>query len=348
MHRPVLEPTAASEIPRRRFLLGSFTLAAGSCLWPSLLSGCQATPVVPVQTSSSADAMDEALEMMAKLGPLSNHGPMAAEALVSLGQAGSVVPFVEAYKKRFTRSYPAPREAVTRDNWRSALGEGERNADWSVFFNRELNEARWQEVVKQWSATLAPGLAAAAAHGLIRTAHAVRSLSTGETALRLHELAEGLGYWAAYYQTLPEAPADHSAQLKPAQAIERIPLLPEEQRARGSIMAGLQSLKGFSPFGKVANLVPTSGKAELALSELTETFATVYLRNVSPRSFVTLLHSVTGLTAIRSLLPYVSEQTAQRLLHYGWQLGAGLYSIAGVGAGNTSAGYQERKIRRFD
>ena len=38
----------------------------------------------------------------------------------------------------------------------------------------------------------APGLSAAAAHGLLRTGHAVRSLAVKETDLRLRELAQGL------------------------------------------------------------------------------------------------------------------------------------------------------------
>ena len=52
-----------------------------------------------------------------------------------------------------------------------------------------------------------PGLMAGGTHGLIRTAHAVRALSEAATPpLRVEELASALGYWAAYYQTLPGVP----------------------------------------------------------------------------------------------------------------------------------------------
>ena len=51
--------------------------------------------------------MDQALEMMAHLAPLTNHGPIASEALVSLGRADSVVKFVTAYMKRFTSALSA-------------------------------------------------------------------------------------------------------------------------------------------------------------------------------------------------------------------------------------------------
>jgi len=322
----------SAKLPRRIFLRNTAALAAVAGVSPTLLVGCQSVSMTNTMTnairSANADVMDEALEMMAKIGPLTNHGPMAAEALVALGKREAVINFVQAYKKRFSRSYPLPREAVTKQNWREALGDEARSADWAAFFNKELNEESWEKVLGQWSENLAPGLSAAAAHGLIRTAHAARSLSVRDTALRRRELAEGLGYWAAYYQPLPETPGGKAEQLKPADAISKIPLLPSERRGRGSIMAGLQSLTSYTPFAPVANFVGSAGKPSVFLSELTETFATVYVRGASPRTFITLLHAVTGLTAIRSVLPYVSATTSQKLLHYGWQTGAGLYSIA--------------------
>ena len=50
---------------------------------------------------------------------------------------------------------------------------------------------------------LAPGLMAAATHGWLRTAHAVRGLGRRQTPERLAELARGLAYWAARYQEVP-------------------------------------------------------------------------------------------------------------------------------------------------
>ena len=58
---------------------------------------------------------------------------------------------------------------------------------------------------------LSPALIAAATHGLIRTSHAVRSLGVSDTPQRLHELAEGLGFWAARYHLLPGTPTGGTA-----------------------------------------------------------------------------------------------------------------------------------------
>ena len=334
----LMRQTTIDKFQRRRFMRAAASAATMTCLAPKLWPGAQAE--LNSAAATNIDAMEQALELFAGLAPLTNHGPMAAEALVALGRAESVVAFAESYKKRFSASSPATREAVTRANWRAALGDGQRVADWVNFFQRELKESPWSQVLARWVDALAPGLAAAAAHGLIRTAHAVRSLAVKETELRRRELAEGLGYWAAYYQPLPEALPEGSkaqtAKLKPAQAIRQVPLLPVEKRARGgSIMVGLRSLHDFPAFVATADLVEAKGEAEKVLSEVTETFATVYLQQVTPRNFITLIHAVTGPTALRSLLPYLSPSTTQKVLRYGWQAAAGLYSISGSGSPNA-------------
>ena len=304
-------------------------------LSPGLLSGCLSRPADGSSTSLGADTMDNALESMSGLAPFTNHGPMAAEALVTLGRAGAVAAWVEAYKKRFDSRAPGARHKVTKENWREALGDGSRVTDWTEFFNRELKEAAWPRVLERWAGVLTPGLAAAAAHGLIRTGHAVRSLSAKETELRRGELASGLAYWAAYYQPLPEAPNGAAKKLKPAQAIHDVPLLPAEKRLRGSIMVGLRSLDNFPPFAPTADLVEVTDDAGRFLSELTELFAAVYLKNVNPRNDLILIHTVTAATALRTLAPYLSPADTRKALRYGWQVAAALYSISGNGPANA-------------
>ena len=338
MVTPSPEQTNEVDLQRRNFMVQAVTAAAAVYLPSSALLGCQTAPAITA--SAGADVMDEALQMMSGLAPLTNHGPMAAEALVALGRAERVIPWVENYKKRFVSSYPNLRSPITRETWRAALGDGSRVADWTAFFNRQLKEATWTQVVGDWSTTLAPGLAAAAAHGLIRTGHAVRSLAVKETDLRRRELAEGLGYWAAYYQALPEAPEAKPEKIKPALAINQIPLLPVERRGGGSIMIGLTRLNDFPPFAPTADLVEIPDDADKFLSELTEPFATAYVRNVNPRNVITLVHTITGLTALRPLLPYLTAATRRVALRYAWQVAAALYSISAV---STSKALSEVK-----
>ena len=287
----------------------------------------------------SSEAIEAALSLLAPTGPeyhggLANHGPMAAEALVALERPDAVVPWVETYRKRLNE-HPAGPRPVDAKTWREALGVQGRVGDWIVFFRRELAERPWKAVLAEWTARLSPGVVAAAFHGAIRTAHAVRSLEAQETPARVHELAEGLGYWAATYNALPEAtpPARPVPGRRPSDAIAGVPELPAGRRvSNGNITDRLAPLDGFPPFASVADAVDPSGDPSAFLSDLTETFASVYLASVPPGSVITFLHGVTGPAAVRTLLPYVSAEERARLLRYTWQACASFASSNGFRA----------------
>jgi hypothetical protein len=177
-----------------------------------------------------------------------------------------------------------------------------------------------------------PGVVAAAFHGAIRTAHAVRSLEQEQTPARVRELAEGLGYWAATYNALPESPtpARPPAGRKPSGAIAAVPILPKDkQLSYGNITDRLTPLDAFPPFFAVADAVDPSGDPSAFMSDLTETFATVYLASATRGTVITFLHGVTGPAAVRTLLPYVSPEEQRRLLRYTWQACASFSSSAG-------------------
>ncbi|MEU7515596.1 questin oxidase family protein, partial [Streptomyces sp. NPDC042898] len=160
-------------------------------------------PIDPGDTSETSQAsdttgiLDEALERLHTTGPerngwLTNHAPMAVEALVHRGQAPTVHRWLDHYAHKLEELPPAHRP-VTADDWREALGDPARITDWTRFFARRLDgpEARpWREVLAEWWPRLLPGIAAGSTHPVIRTGHAVRTLLTGdETAPRRAELA---------------------------------------------------------------------------------------------------------------------------------------------------------------
>jgi hypothetical protein len=136
--------------------------------------------------TSDNGVLDEGLSRLAGTGPefrggLSNHGPMAAEALVRLGRADAVEPWLDAYLKKLDAS-PRPAGRVTDENWREALGALNRVADWEAYLHAQLAEEPWRDVFARWWPRLLPGVAAAATHGVIRTSHAARSLAAAEAA----------------------------------------------------------------------------------------------------------------------------------------------------------------------
>jgi Questin oxidase-like len=294
---------------------------------------------------SEYDVLDEALAMLAASGPefdggLSNHGPMAAEALCALGRPDAVVPWVTRYRRRLAPK-SAARSRIAPDQWRASLGEYSRAADWSAFFANELEDAPWRDVLARWVARLAPGIVAAATHGVIRTGHAARALAHGETTARRSELGEGLAYWAAAYRELPgRGLAPTSNPQRAARAIESVVTIPRERRGRNfaSIDDALRQLDTFEPFRDAIGLIDTSGDVGAAVSEVTATFARIYLANADQiGNAIAFIHCVTGNAAVRNLAPFVDDATTRAALRYGWQAAAGIYAVFGRNAAATVA-----------
>ena len=279
--------------------------------------------------------MEEALEFLAPYGPdlnngMTNHAPMAAEALCALGRAPAVMPWIERYGK-WLAPRPQARQRIVREAWRSALGQLERFADWSAFFERELQEAPWREVAARWTAALAPAVCASATHGVIRVGHAARSLAASESPARIRELAEALGYWPACYQTLPTDSPGTVGAARPRDAIASVPVVPPPQRHfAGTIVSSLEALNEFPEFAPVIGMIATGGTPAEVLSELTETFARVYLANACDTlSTIVFIHGVTSVAAVRSILPVLGDAVARQAIRYAWQAAAALYSAFG-------------------
>ncbi len=130
-------------------------------------------------TSESAGTLDEAYERLHATGPefdgfLSNHGPMAAEAMVRHGHDDMVGSWLDGYMRRL-EDFPRGLGPIGSD-WQDALGDLRRVADWTAFFRAEIAEQPWREVLNSWWPRLLPGVVAAATHGVIRVGHAVRAL----------------------------------------------------------------------------------------------------------------------------------------------------------------------------
>src|SRR5215471_5333639 len=320
-------------LSRRRLIGHAAIVASGMAAAPALVARSRGSSP---GGGRAAQAMEDALALLAKTGPeysgrLANHGPTAAEALVRLERYDAVVPWVESYRKRL-REHPAGVRPIDPKTWREPLGDGSRIGDWIAFFGARLEESPWRDVIGNWVPRLSPGIIVAAFHGVIRTAHAVRSLEAQETPARRRELAEGLGYWAATYIALPESrtpPRD--GRVAPSRALPRVQAVPAERRILyGNITDRLKPLGSFSPFAEVADFVDATGDPSAFVSDLTETFARAYLVNV-PRggSVITYLHGVTGPSAMRLLLPYLDPPARAAMLRYGWQGAAGVYAASG-------------------
>jgi hypothetical protein len=292
-------------------------------------------PSNPAARRASYAALDEALALLAAYGPetasgLTNHAPMAVEALCALGRPDAVIPWLERYRPSL-RPGPPARERIARGAWRSALARPERAGDWSAFFAAELEEAPWREVLARWVGRLAPGLCASATHGVLRVGHAARGLADAATAPRLRELADALASWASTYQELPRAADGAARPARPRDAIASVQRLPPERRRfTGAIDSSLVALDAFPAFAPVIGLADVSGDPSASACELGEVFARVYLANARDvLGAIVFVHGVTSVAALASVLPHLDAARAGEALRFAWQAGAALYAAFG-------------------
>ena len=252
-------------------------------------------------------------------GGLANHLPMA---LVALDQLGASPGRLDAYRR-------------THVSWLEKLPEAEapppgawpfRKADRGAFpdlqadFKQRIAREGWEPVLRATLPDLAPGLSAAAFHGLIRTAMGVVARHDGE-------IATGLAYWAAHWQRLGVAlgaSADVAPSADPHGLLARVRADPrfafDPEKAPGLIDDALLAAGGLAGFGEIIHWLDA---AACRIADVARAAAALY----GATGDFTALHGVTGTQAAIVLLPYMRDQGA--LLSWLWQALAAAYIAIG-------------------
>src|SRR5215469_16420785 len=241
--------------------------------------------------------LDEAYERLHATGPewggnLSNHGPMAAEVLARRGHAADVPRWVDAYLPRLDE-LPATREAITDATWQRALGDGTRIGDWRAYLARQVADHPWRDVLVTWWPRLLPGIAAGATHGVIRTGHAVRTLSSGdESDAAVAELGYALGYWAARSTTVPGV-CEPDGRLDPGTALAGVPHLADQSGPIAGRLARLGELAGWPESVAALSDVADAAAAQARVLDLVDAATLRYL-SYGYGSPVLLVHTATA------------------------------------------------------
>ncbi|MEU2728572.1 hypothetical protein ACIPJQ_35515 [Streptomyces griseoviridis] len=275
-----------------------------------------------------SQVLDDAYERLHATGPefegwLSNHGPMAADAMARLGHGGRVSSWLDGYERRLD-ARPGERWPIDPRDWREYLGDPSRLGDWIALFERAVREEPWRSVLIRWWPRLVPGAVASATHGMIRTGHAVRSLREQITGPRLDELAQALGYWAARWQTVPRhGPLGGAARWDTA--MDGLPRLD----ADGGIRTKLSRLgqEPSWPSAVEAAAVPASAEdVPAALEALTDTAVVRYLTWARGNP-VMLVHAATAPRAAGLVLPELPKDLWQDTLGHAWAASAALCAV---------------------
>lgn len=284
---------------------------------------------------------DEALVRLHGYGPefegwLTNHAPMAVEAMVRHGHADAVHHWIDRYRPRLEDAPTADRPIG--EDWREALGNPRRLGDWIGHFRREIDERPWQEVLTQWWPRLLPGIAAGATHPVIRTGHAVRALlddpSGGHDSPRAVELAHALGYWAARSLPTPgvRAPAGSTP---PLAALDGVPQI---ARGFGGYRAGLARLAETPGWSDATSALQPATTPEQARDRLTALVRDATLRYATHghHSPVMLVHTATAPNAVLRLLPALPAELWVPSLNAAWTATAAVTALYSADTPATS------------
>lgn len=274
--------------------------------------------------------LDDALERFQKTaleyaGGLANHGPMAAEALVRLGHAALVEGLIDVYAPRLPPLEVG--EPIAAGGREAARGDPARLPDWVATAEAAVRERPWRAVLREWVPPLVDGLFAGAAHGLLRTAHAVRALDEEETPVRCRELAHGLAYWAGRHQRLPGSPGLHGV---PGQGVEscfaHAPCVPRDLRRPGFFFDAVRALDGLPAFAVVVEGFAGEPDASGAVHAMCRIGARLYLQN--PQARIAYVHCVTAPSALRLLAPHLDPDDVDRAVGYGLQAVLALHAVS--------------------
>ena len=264
-------------------------------------------------------ALDAGLQALGELSPeygaeLSDHAPMVLEALDRLEATAAIAPFL-------ARTLPKLRKlnAVAEPG----LGNYEQLVAQA---SEELLQKGGPQVLLDWFPRYAPGLAGAAFHGLIRLAHAQRSLARASSAsaesleLRRAELAKALAYACVRAQVLAQAEAPAEApRLGVQQALRELEPSPEALATRsGLISTALARRAGQHPhLAQTAAALQQPQSPLEALRELRRAAVDLLLDGeyLELNTF-TMLHAVTGMDAALTLGQALPEEQARQLAKY--------------------------------
>lgn len=270
------------------------------------------------------DALDEAYARLRTTGPefdgwLSNHGPMAAEALARHGHTSEIPSWLDRYCRRLEVA-PGPSSAL--GDWRTALGDPERLGDWLGWFEEEPHERSWSDVLRLWWPRLVPGIAAGATHGVIRVGHAVRVLrEEGHTAVRVAELAQGLAYWAARWQAVPGA-ARPTGSLDARAAIALLPPIPHQV---GGVRSRLAQLDHVGAWAGAQGALAPSTDWEALLRDVVSASVRRYATHAHG-SPVMLVHAATAPNAVLRVLPSLPRHQWPASAAAAWSASAAIHA----------------------
>lgn len=252
-------------------------------------------------------------------GGLCNHLPLALTALDQMGATPGQLNDYHRTHVSWLEKLPE-RDVAPDGAWPFRKADHAGFVDLQADFRRRIARDGWEAVLRATLPELAPGITAAAFHGLIRTAMGVTSQHVGE-------VAAGLAYWAAHWQRLgaaPGAPSEGEPSADPQQLLKRLRndarFAFDPKQAPGLIDDALLAVGALRGFGEVIDWLDVE---HCGIADIAQAGAVLY----AATGDFTALHTVTAAQSVATLLPYVTAPKV--LLPWLWQGMAAAYIAVG-------------------
>ncbi len=247
---------------------------------------------------------DDALERLHRTGPefdgyLSNHGPMVVEVLARRDQDQLIDRWTDQYLRRLDE-LPRGTWLIDPAQWKEALGEFTRAADWIELFLREVAQDPWAAVLERWWPRLLPGIATGATHGAIRVGHAVNALIEVESPPRVAELAHALGYWAARWQ--PSPLIRPAGSRTPIELVAMMPRVPRQESGIRERLAQLEQTPGWADEAATLARPITTEMITLGIEGIVDAVVAMY-PGYAHGNPTMLVHAATAPNAVAMTLP---------------------------------------------
>lgn len=237
---------------------------------------------------------------------LTNHLPMALAALHHLGAGPErLAAFAQGYAPRLL---PAPPQQPWSpgDPWPDRLGRPEAFTAYRALFTEWIAQEGATDMLGQVLPQLMPGVGAAAFHGLIRTAAAVRCGHLGE-------LADGLAYWASRHLRLGALHNPKAGTARAPATEDPVALLRELRAGRSRQRLISDQLLDVARDGRINRVAARLMVDGHTLERLARAAAFAYARTGN----FTALHLVTSTHALRVLMRFLDEPLVAWAWH--WQ-----------------------------
>ena len=224
-------------------------------------------------------------------GTLANHRPMALLALHRLGSSDERLnAFAAAYSTQLEGAAPAETWPAG-DAWKERFSQGDAWPAYRALFAQWLAYDGAPTMLAQVLPALMPGCAAAAFHGLIRTAYALQ-------AEHAQELADGLALWACRYMPL--------GKMGSGQETDPLALLRQLEAGTSPARLIQERMRDAAASGQVNRVA-----ARLAIDKHTpEHLARAAALAYASSGNFTALHLVTATHAMRVVAAFIDDQDA--------------------------------------